>query len=262
MRLHYNKIKMEALEFFRNRHTVRTFSNREITDAELRSLIEASSHAPNTGNMQWYSVVATRSAEGKRRLSPLHFGQPCVESCAVVLTFCVDLRRFEHWCRLGAAVPGFENPQSFFAAFLDASIFAQQTCTLAEQMGMGGCFLGTTLYNAPQIAEVLELPERVVPIITLALGWPDTEGEPSWRLPADAVLHMEKYNEADDARIREDYASLEALPESAGFIEENGKETLAQVFTDIRYTRQAAEQFSATLMRYLRQNRFFEYQKF
>ena len=54
-------------------------------------------------------MVATTSAEGKRRLAPMHFNQPSVESAASVVTFCVDLNRFVRWCEASDAVPGFDN---------------------------------------------------------------------------------------------------------------------------------------------------------
>ena len=41
---------------------------------------------------------------------------------------------------------------------IDASVFAQNICIAAENLGLGICYLGTTLYNAPEIAAILKLP--------------------------------------------------------------------------------------------------------
>ncbi|MDO5395258.1 MAG: nitroreductase family protein, partial [Bacteroidales bacterium] len=95
--------------YFKNRNTVRRYAGRPVDECLLKEIIEAATHAPNTGNMQWYSVIVTRDAERKRRLAPLHFNQPSVESASAVLTFCLDLNRFERWCRMNRAVPGFDN---------------------------------------------------------------------------------------------------------------------------------------------------------
>lgn len=235
---------------------MRRYTDKVLTNDALNSMLQAASHAPNTGNMQWYSVIVTRSAAGKTALAPAHFGQPQVSGAQAVLTFCIDLRRFEHWCRLRRAEPGFDNFQSFAAAMIDTCLVAQQLCTIAEMDGWGTCYLGTTTYNAPAIAAALELPERVVPVTTVTVGWPEAAVKPSWRLPAEAWVHTEKYSESTDADINRWYASLESDPQSAVFIAENAKETLAQVFTDVRYPRAAAEEFSKVYLDFLRKNRF------
>lgn len=242
--------------YFTRRATVRSYSDRHFPDSLLDEMLYAASHAPNTGNMQWYSVVVTRSDEGKRRLAPTHFGQPQVAGAQAVLTFCLDLRRFEHWCRLRRAEPGFDNFQSFTAALIDTCLVAQQFCTVAEKAGLGTCYLGTTTYNAPQIAEALGLPDRVVPVTTVTVGYPAAEAAPSWRLPAEAWVHSERYADPSDADIERWYASLEADPQSDVFIRENGKETLAQVFTDVRYPRDSAENFSRIYIDFLKRNQF------
>lgn len=223
------------MDYFSTRRTVRRFSDRPVDRKLLDEMIEAASHAPNTGNMQLYSVVVTSDESLRRALAPAHFNQPASTGCRLMLTFCADFNRFEHWCRINDAVPGYNNFQAFMWAVIDTVIFAQQFCTIAEQRGLGCCYLGTTTYNAPQIADVLGLPDRVVPVVTLALGYPEGESALSDRLPLNAIMHTERYREFDDDEIRRMYSYKESLPESARFVEENGKKSLAQVYTDVRY---------------------------
>lgn len=235
---------MEQMRYFKNRRTVRKYTSQAVSDELLAELIEAASQAPTTGNMQLYSVVVTRSEEGKAALAPSHFNQPTVKGCSVVLTFCADFNRFVKWCEASNAQPGYDNFQSFMTAVLDVSLFAQQFCTIAEMHGLGCCYLGTTTYNAPQIAEALGLPERVVPVTTLTVGYPDGESPLSDRIPVEGIIHFEKYADYTAESVRSLYAEKEAREDSRRFVAENGKESLAQVFTDVRYTRQANEHFS------------------
>lgn len=242
------------LDFFNNRRTVRSFAPVDPGIDTISAMVEAAAHAPNTGNMQTVAAVVSSDPEIKQQLSPLHFGQPCVMQAPYVITFCVDFNRFGQWCALRDAKPGFDNLQSLLAAVVDASIFAQQFCTIAEQNGLGGVFLGTTLYNAEKIAEVLELPERVIPVISLAVGVPaaDTPAGPTDRLPRRSVLHLQKYQPFSDAEIDSLYAATEADEQSKRFVAENGKQTLAQVFTDVRYPQATAEAFSDTLKAFIK----------
>lgn len=249
---------MDDKKFFLNRRTYRQYANEVISDEIIGQMLTEASHAPTTGNMQLYSVVTTRSQEGKEKLSPAHFNQPSVKGCDVVLTFCADFNRFVHWCEVSGAIPGYDNFQSFMTAVLDVTIFAQQFCTIAEMRGYGCCYLGTTTYNAPQIADALNLPKRVVPVITITLGVPMGDAPKSDRLPLDAILHKEVYQDYTEDQIKRLYAEKEAREDSKRFVKENNKQSLAQVFTDVRYTKQANEAFSKIYLDFIK-NRKFEF---
>lgn len=235
---------MECMNYFNTRRTVRRYLDKKVPEELIESLLESASHAPTTGNMQLYSVILTRDDERKKLLAPAHFNQPSVTGCSVLLTFCADFNRFVHWCEVSDAKPGYDNFQSFMTAVLDTALFAQQFCTLAEMNGLGCCYLGTTTYNAPQIAEVLGLPSLVVPVTTLTVGYPDGEAPVSDRIPVQGIMHVERYNDYSDSSVKDLYAEKEAREDSRQFVAENGKQSLAQVFTDVRYTKDANEHFS------------------
>jgi len=206
--------------------------------------------------MQLYSVVVTRSAEGKAALAPAHFNQPMVMDAPVVLTVCADFNRFTRWCELSDADPGYDNFLSFMSAVADATIFAQQIVAIAESEGLGTCYLGTVTYNADKISDVLGLPELCVPVACITLGWPAEEGVETERLPLRAVVHEEHYRADSDTDIIELFKAKDEYVPNRQFIEENGKTTLAQVFTDIRYPRTMNEDFSRTFLALLRRKRF------
>lgn len=243
-------------EYFSKRRTIRRYSDREVPAELIDRLLDEAAHAPTTGNMQLYSVVETHDPEGLKRLAPAHFNQPQVEGCRVALTFCADLHRFSRWCEERDADHCYDNVQSLVAATIDTIAFAQQFNTLAELNGLGVCWLGTTTYNAPEIAEILKLPELVVPIITLTVGYPADEGTDVGRLPIEAVIHRETYEPYTRERIDALYAEKEAREDSKQFVAENAKETLAQVFTDVRYPRANNEAFSAKFLDYLDRSGF------
>lgn len=238
--------------YFGSRATVRTYTEREVEPALLTRLVELAMQAPTTGNMQLYTVVVSRTAEERAAIAPMHFNQPSVTSGAgVVLTFCVDINRFEHWCRINGAEAGFDNTQALMYGVLDCAIFAQQFNTLAEMHGLGCCYLGTTLFNTSGIASLLDLPKRVIPLITLTVGYPAAPVEVSDRLPVDAVMHFGAYRHPSDNDIRDIYAAKEARDDSHRFVAENGKSTLAQVYAEVRYPKAMNEEFSTALHDFL-----------
>lgn len=233
-------------EYFSSRRSCRSFTGAEVPESLISSLIREAANAPTTGNMQLYSVVVTRDPARKDALAGAHFRQPAT-GAPVLLTFCADLRRFSRWCGLSDAEPCYDNLQGLTTALLDTVIFAQQFNTIAEMHGLGCCYLGTTTYSAAQISEMLHLPRLVLPVVTIAVGWPAALSEDPGRLPADCLIHTEEYHDPSDEEIRRAYAEKEAREDSRRFVEENGKQTLAQVFTDVRYTRPMMEGTSGPL---------------
>lgn len=240
----------------KNRRTIRNYTTQDIPDTLLNELLDIAARASNTGNMQLYSVVVTRDKANKEKLAPAHFNQPMITKAPVVLTFCADANRFVKWAEQRNAVAGFDNFQTFIASTIDAMLFAQSFCTAAEEKGLGICYLGTTAYNADKIVEALTLPRLVVPIVTVTVGYPDGMPEQVERLPLEAVLHRETYTDYTPASIDALYRDKEELDVNKQFVRENNKETLAQVFTDVRYTKANNEYFSDVLLKVLKEQGF------
>jgi len=243
-------------EILLNHRTIRKYLTKDIPEATLNQILEAGCRASTTGNMQVYSVIISRDSEMKKQLAGCHFNQPMVVNAPMVLTFCADFNRFNKWCELNTAIPGYDNFLSFFTAAIDALLVAQNVCIAAESVGLGICYLGTTTYLAGKIIDILKLPKGVVPVTTVTIGWPAEDPALVDRLPLEAVVHKETYQDYSAEDISRLYAEKESLPENRKFVEENGKETLAQVFTDVRYTKEDNELFSGMLLDVLRQQGF------
>ncbi|MDE7409237.1 MAG: nitroreductase family protein [Muribaculaceae bacterium] len=222
-------------EYFRNRVSVRNYEKRHIPESLLDNILERAMRAPTCGNMQLYSVVITRDPERLRRLAKEHFNQPAASGADVILTICADFNRFSEWCEASDAKPGYNNFHSFIMALTDAVIYSQQIVTIAEMEGLGTCYLGTVNYNARQISELLELPDLVVPVASISLGYPASSPAPCERLPLEAIKHNETYRKDSREQILNLFKSKDDFPDNRKFVEENGKKSLAQVFTDIRY---------------------------
>jgi nitroreductase len=243
-------------ELLLTRRTIRKYSSEDIEDDLLIELLNAACRTSTTGNMQVYSIIITRDIGKKRELEPLHFNQNMVTEAPVVLTFCADFNRFNRWCRLRNAVPGYDNFLSFFTAAIDALLVAQTLCIAAEAKGLGICYLGTTTYMANEIIKVLNLPKGVVPVTTVTLGWPAEKPEQVDRLPLEAVIHREIYDDYSPEEIDRYYFGKEKRQDSEQYIKENNKETLAQVFTDVRYKKEDNIYFSKILLQVLRRQGF------
>jgi len=228
-----------------------------VTEELLNRLMTEAARTQTMGNLQLYSVVVTRSAEMKQRLAPAHFNQPMVTQAPVVLTICADFHRTTRWCEQRKADPGYNNFLSYQNAAIDALLYTQTLCCLMDEEGLGYCYLGTTVYMPQQIIDVLGLPKLVMPVATLTVGWPAEQPALSDRLPLESFVHSESYHDYTPQDIDTYYNNKEQLEENRHFCEINHKETLAQIFTDIRYTRSDNEAMSAGLLEALKHQGFF-----
>ena len=236
--------------------SVREYADKEIPESVLNKVLEAASRASNTGNMQIYSIIVNTDKEMIAKLAPTHFCQPAITNAKAVLTFCADINRFKIWCENRNAKAGFDNFLSFMTAATDAIIAAQNACLEAESNRLGICYLGTVIYNADKIIEILNLPKGVVPVATVTMGYPKQQQPLTERLPLEAIVHHETYHNFSASDIDRIYAETEKLESNKKFVAENNKQTLAQVFAEVRYTKEGNEQASKCLLEVLKKQGF------
>ena len=244
------------LEQLGQHRSIRKYLPDEIRPQDLKDILKAATRSSSSGNMQTYSIIITRDPKRREQLWKHHYEQDMILQASTLLTFCADWNRMNQWCRLSDAKPGFDNFLSFLVAFSDALIAAQNAALAAESRGYGICFMGTTLASTKTLTEFFELPEDVFPATTLVVGVPNENPELRARLPIDGILHEETYERFDDERIKAIYSSRESegwarymsYPDLAKSITESGVKNLAQIYTELKYTKKDNEEVSEELL--------------
>jgi len=227
-----------------NHRSIRKYKPDPIPENILKKILEAGSRASNTGNMQVYSMIVTSDKKLKEQLWHAHFRQDMVKQAPVIITFCADFNRFNTWCRMRQAEPGYDNFLSFFTAAIDAILASQNVVLEAEAHGLGICYLGTVTYNSDMISDILQLPRNVIPVAAITVGYPAENPPLTERLPMEALVHMETYKDYTPEQIDSIYDERENSEFTKELLKINNKKTLAQIFTDIRYTKKDNEHFS------------------
>ena len=237
---------------------MRNYSTKPIPNSVMHEILTAATRASTVGTMQLYSIVVTTDQQIRKELAPLHFNQPMLENAPAIVTFCADVNRFEQWCKQRDAAPHYQNFLWYVNAAIDTLLASQNFVLEAENQGLGICYLGTTLYTADKIIDVLDLPRGVIPITTLAVGYPlDNEGaELTYRLPVEAIVHYDKYQNYSEDKINELWADIEDSEQTKKLLEENDLPNLAQVFTLKRYKKDDNELFTQKYMDVLRKQGF------
>ena len=254
-----------TIETLLGHRSIRRFQNTPVGQDELDLILQAATQASTWGNMQAYSIIVTRDRKMKQKLLEPHLRQSMIVDAPIFLTFCADFHRMRQWLKLSDAPLNFDNYISFMIAGIDAVLASQTAAIAAESLGLGICYMGTTLVSAHHIGEIFGCPENVVPIVGFAMGYPNEKPGRKDRLPMRAIVHDEVYREFSDSEIQSIYRNKndEGLqrnqkePESAKQIEILNIKNLAQVYTIMKYTRASHIEYSREFLRYLEAKNFF-----
>ena len=211
-------MKVSSTLTAQNQHvTIRSFTQEGISEEMLTQILEAARRSPTSSNMQAYSVIVVRNPDVKQELAVLAGNQKHVETCPVFLAFCADLHRLKTVCELHDAEMT-NNLETFIISTIDASLVGMSVQTGAESMGLGAVMIGAMRNHPREVAALLGLPQHVYVSFGMCLGWPDRDKIPPQkpRLPADLVIHQEKYDmtipkskiEAHNTEVAQHYANL------------------------------------------------------
>ncbi|HZT86846.1 MAG TPA: nitroreductase family protein, partial [Stellaceae bacterium] len=187
------------------RRTHRRFNDRPVPRSRVKLLLATAVSASSKSDFQQISIIVVEDRMRRNRLAELFPDMPWIGTAPVFLVFCGDARRLD---RLGAQFglsPDTGTFEFFFNATVDAAL-ALQTCVLAaETMGLGCCPISVLRNRIGEVAEILSLPDRVFPVAGLCIGYPDQAGFISMRLPMEATVHRDGYDDSGLADAVEAY---------------------------------------------------------
>jgi len=161
------------------RRSVRAFTDRPVGDDLVRDLLEAAMAAPSAVcHDPWRFVVVRERTRLYRLAEGLPFGK-MLPQAALGLVVCGELQA--------------ANDAQLSYLLQDCSAATENILLAASMLGLGACWLGVHP-REPRIRhlqEVLGLPEGIIPVSGVAIGW-----------PAESPLPRTRYNESRVHRER------------------------------------------------------------
>lgn len=250
-----NQSEMEKL--VKNRVSLRTYDERDISEEDLNQIVEAAMLAPTAGNQMLYSIIVIRDPETKKKLAESCDHQPFIAKAPVLLLFVSDQHKwFEYYRQNG--VPEYaereegllwEEPgeADLLLSIEDTMIAAQSAVLMAESMGIGSCYIGDILEQYEFHKELFALPKHVVPITMLCLGYyrEDYKRVHHKRFDRKYVMFSEKYRELSKEEIADMFCEQEKEFHPS---EGNTAKNFAQAF----YRRKTGAAFSKEMTRSVR----------
>lgn len=194
-----------TIETLLKHRSIRKFKDQAVSDDVLSMLVQCGQAAATSSNVQAVTAIHVTQLDTREAMAQLAGGQPYVASAGAFLVYCADLRRPMNACDSQGGEFSAGMTEHFLIASIDVALAAQTTVVAAESMGLGICYIGGLRNKPAEVAELLQLPQQVYPVFGLCLGYPAQDPEVKPRLPVEAVLMKDVYDESKQAALVEQY---------------------------------------------------------
>jgi FMN reductase [NAD(P)H] len=182
------------------RRTHRRYSEQPVPEALLRLLLGTAFSASSKSDFQQVSIVRVADRQKRDRLAALVADMPWIGTAPVFMVFCGDAHRLERIGEMRQHVIENGKLEGFFNAAIDAALVLQTFILAAETAGLGCCPISVLRNHADAVGEILDLPDKVFPVAGLCIGYPAAAGHTSMRLPLDATVHVDRYDDRSLAK--------------------------------------------------------------
>lgn len=190
--------------------SIRAYTDQPITAEQLDEILAAAQQAPSSSFLQAASIIRITDKALRAQIMLLSAEQAYIAGAAEFLLFCADFNR--HKQIVPDAKTGFV--EQLLIGATDAAMMGQNALVAAESLGLGGVYIGAVRNHPAEIGELLGLPELVIPLFGLCLGYPAQDPQVKPRLPRALVVHENRYQPLNkillaqyDDQMRSYYAS-------------------------------------------------------
>ncbi|MFX0096268.1 MAG: nitroreductase family protein [Candidatus Hodarchaeota archaeon] len=173
---------MDVFEAIKGRRSIRKYESKEVSEEEIRRILDAAIHAPSAGNIQPWSFILVKSPSKRRDLARVAYGQMFIAEAPLVIVVCAD-ERASGW--------GYGSRGRSLYCIQDTAAAIQNILLAAHAMGLGSCWVGA--FNEDAAREVVKTPPEVRPIALIPIGHPAEKPYATGRKTLNSVVHWEKY---------------------------------------------------------------------
>src|SRR3954470_45411 len=187
----------EVIKTILNHRSLRHFEDKPLTDEQIKTIVSCAQAAATSSFIQAYSIIGVKDKEKKQKLAQLTGNQQYVQKNGHFFVFCADLYRHTV---IGEkeqkdVTPSLESTEKFMVALIDTSLAAQNAAIAAESLGLGICYIGGIRNNLEEVKKLLKIPDRVIPLFGLAIGYPTKITDQKSRLPFEHIYHEDEYEQ-------------------------------------------------------------------
>ncbi|MGE0717141.1 MAG: nitroreductase family protein [Alphaproteobacteria bacterium] len=191
-----DRTHLDAVARILGRRTIRRYRAEPVTDGLLDLLIACARSAPSKSDLQQASILVVKDPAKRATIAGWLPSQPWVGQAPAFLVFLADMRRMRRLADIHGMPNDNDNVDGFLNAVVDAALAMEAFALAADAVGLGSCCISMIRDHIEKATPLLELPPGVFPIAGLCLGWPENPGRMSMRLPAEGVVHVDRYDDS------------------------------------------------------------------
>ena len=168
---------MEFFDVVQNRHSIRSYSSKEVEEDKIKKILGAANSAPSAGNLQAYEIFVIRDKEKKNKIAKAAGEQEFVAEAPIVLVFCahpqLSRRKYGH------------RGEDLYS-LQDATIAVAYSQLAAAALGLGCVWVGA--FDENEVLRILEKKD-LRPVAILPIGYPNEEPEIRQRRELKDIVH-------------------------------------------------------------------------
>jgi nitroreductase/FMN reductase [NAD(P)H] len=196
---------LERIESIVKHRVLRRYSDKPVDPELVRLICACGLSSPTKSDLQQRDIVVVENPVTRKAIADLIPDMPWIGKAPCFLVFLANGRRLPALSRQRGKQFANDHFDLLFNAVTDATM-ALSTCIMAaEALGLGTCPISVIRDHAARIGELLALPEKVIPLAGLCIGWPSDLGRLSPRLPLAMTLHRDRYDESGWAEQLDGY---------------------------------------------------------
>ena len=189
-----NLAGLDALARIASRKVHRRYLDKPVDAALLRLLCACALSAPSKSDLQQADIVILEKPE-QNIIADLIPDQPFIRNAPAFLVFLASGRRLPEIAKMrGKPFPN-DHLDQFFNAAVDSGIMLATFLAACDAVGLGTCPISVIRDHSQKVSDMLKLPQRVIPVAGMCVGWPSEQGHISPRLGLSSTLHQGKYDE-------------------------------------------------------------------
>lgn len=174
----------------------RKYSKRLVAPELLRLLLACALSAPSKSDLQQADIVHVADRAKVKAIAESIPDMPWIADAPVFLVFCGNNRRIRQIGEWRGKPFVNDHLDHFMNAAVDAGLAMMSFIRAAEAVGLGTCPISAVRNHCEEASRLLGLPDQVFPVAGLCAGYPAEEGRITPRLPLEATVHTDRYDEA------------------------------------------------------------------
>jgi nitroreductase len=187
---------LDELACLAGRRVHRRYTDRAVDAELLRLLCACALSAPSKSDLQQADIVIIEKPE-QNAIADLIPDQPFILTAPAFLVFLANGRRLPEISKMrGKPFPN-DHLDQFFNAAVDSGIVLATFIAAADAVGLGTCPISVIRDHSAKVSAMLKLPQRVIPVAGMCVGWPSEAGHISPRLSLSSTVHEGHYDEGD-----------------------------------------------------------------